>query len=241
MSFPASFGTYEVFRMILPGFFAIGLIFVFAFLFLPTREAFIVFLKHPAFSYAAVVLGIFAGLLLYEYDHPKKARFWQEQIKPQMPSAHLKKILCDKCTASCGNKIKDVSETIDTYFYILHRIFDSSSREKIFYFGSVYHAFSDVRALSGVFGPAILVVSLIGYLWKNGLPLFDTVFGVALGVTLLALWIGLHPEFFSKKNLSKGDKYMRDALRFQRRYLDLHIKQIKEALCKQQLSISEAR
>lgn len=233
MSLPAQFSTYEVFRMILPGFFAMGLIFALAFLFLPTREAFIVFLQHPAFSYMAIVLGIFAGLLLYDYDHPKKTRFWQEQLKPQMPSRHLKKILCDNCTTSCENKIKDASETIDTYFYVLHRIFDPSSREKIFYFGSIYHAFADVRALSGVFGPVILVVSLFGFLWKNGLPPFDTVFGFALGVTLLALWIDLHPEFFCKKNLSKGDTYMRDALRFQRRYLDLHIDQIKQELCKQ--------
>lgn len=232
MSLPAKFGTYEVFRMILPGLFAIGLFSILAFLFPPTREAFIVFLEHPVFPYAIIMLGIFVGLLLYEYDHPKKTRFWKEQLKPQMPSLHLKKILCDKCVKPCEKKINSVSDAIDTYFYVLHKVIDPSSREKIFYHGSTYHVLADVRALSVSFGTAILVVSLFRYLWKNDLPLFETVFGLALGVILLALWIYLHPEFFCNKNLSKGDRYMRDILRFQRRYLDLHIEQIKQELCK---------
>ncbi len=239
MSVPVSFGTYEVFRMILPGFFATGLIFAFAFFFLPTREEFISILQHPAFSYMTVVLGIFSGLLLYAFDYPKRTRFWKEQLVPRMPSLHLKEILCDSCATSCKNRIKGTSKTIDTYFYVLHRIFDPSSRAKIFYFGSIYHAFADVRALSGIFGLAIPVVSISGFLWKNGLPLFDAALGFALGLTLFALWMSLHPEFSCTRNLSKGDKYMLDALSFQRRYLDLHIDQVKQELCKPQLSISE--
>jgi len=50
-----------------------------------------------------------------------------------------------------------------------------------------------------------------------------------------------HPEFFCKNNLSKGDKYMRYILKFQRRYIDLHIDQIKQELCKKDFKNSSWR
>ena len=236
MSFPARFETYELFRIILPGFFFMSLLCVSAYLFLPIRSAFIEFFKHPAFLFVVVVGGIFLGFVLYAYDHPKRIKAYRG-LESEMPSTHLKNILCDSCSAPCDNKIHDKGSAIDTYFYLLGNLFDSASRERVLYIGSVYHVLSDIRMLSSVFGSVILLISVFGLVQRAGLPIIDAIFGLAFGFALLFFWLWLHPEFFCKKQLSKGDKYLKYILKFQRRYLDLEIEKIRRMLCKQKRPI----
>ena len=151
-----------------------------------------------------------------------------------MPSLYLKQILCDKCSKSskvCKNKINDKKDAIDTYFYILNNIFDANSRQRVFYFGSIYLVFGDIRAISGLFAIPIILSSIFCYFWPNGLPYTDTILGLVFGSVLFGVWLFLHPEFFCKEVLSKGDRYMRYILEFQRKYLDLEIDEIKNKLC----------
>jgi len=232
MSLPARFETYELFRIILPGFFFISLLCFSAYLFIPTRSAFLEFSKHQAFLLVVVGGGIFLGFVLYAYDHPKKIKAYQES-ESEMPSNHLKKILCDSCSTPCCNKILDRGSAIDTYFYLLNTLFDPASRERVLYIGSVYHVLSDIRMLSFVFGSTIVSLSIFGLVLLPGLPIFDVIFGLAFGIALLFLWIWLHPEFFCHEQLSKGDKYLKYILKFERRYLDLNIEKIKTMLCRQ--------
>jgi len=230
MSLPARFETYELFRIILPGFFFAGLLCISAYLFLPTRSAFTEFSKHQAFLLVVIGGGVFLGFVLYAYDHPKRIKAYRG-LESEMPSNHLKKILCDSCSAPCAHKIYDRGIAIDTYFYLLDKFFDSASRERILYIGSVYHVLSDIRMLSFIFGSAIVSISVFGLIERPSLPVFDAVFGIILGAILLSLWIWLHPEYFCDEQLSKGDKYLKYILKFQRRYLDLNAKEIKQMLC----------
>lgn len=236
MSVPVRFGTYEFFRIVLPGFFLTGLLCVFAYFFLPTRQLLIDFSQLSIFPFGVLAVGIFIGLLLYAYDYPRRTSFYTQILAPEMPSMYLKKILCDKCSKSskaCKNKINNQKDARNTYFYILNNLFDANSRQRVFYFGSIYCAFGDIRAISGFFAIPIILSSIFGYFWPNGLPYMDTILRLIFGSVLFVIWLFLHPEFFCKETLSKGDRYMRYILDFQRKYLDLEIDEIKKKLCKQ--------
>ena len=228
MSLPVKFGTYEVFRIILPGFYCLALLFVTLFLFSPTRQIFLESSQHPIFLFVVASGGVFLGLVLYAYDHPKKIAAYR---KLKMPSTYLKEKLCDQCPSQCENKIKDEGEAIDTYFYVLYKIFGAGAQGRIFYIGSVYHVFADMRMLSFIFGIVIFPISLAGALYGT-LPVSDAVFGLFIGSFLLILWLFLHPEYFCEKNKSKGDKYEEYIIKMQRRFIDIEIDKIRERICR---------
>lgn len=233
VSIPAKFGVYELFRIVLPGFFCISLLCIVLFLFVPTRQEFTNLMQHSIFSFVVPATGLFIGLVLYAVDYPSTTGFYKKNIVPNMPSSYLKEILCDKCSASCKKRIKDSKDAFHTYFYLFNEHFSTSAQQRVYYFGSVYRIFADIRVMSGIFGFAILFISMLGFAWKNGLPPSDAIFGLLCGSGLVAFWIYLHPEFLSRKGaLNKGDRYMRDIIEYQRRYLDLEIDQIKNKLCK---------
>jgi len=228
MSFPVKFGTYEIFRIILPGFYCLALLLVTLFLFNPTRQIFWEFSQHPIFLFAAASAGVFLGLVLYAYDHPKRIAAYKKLKKP---SIYLKEKLCDRCPSPCENKIKDEGEAIDTYFYVLYNIFSAGAQQRIFYIGSVYHVFADIRMLSFIFGIPIFLISFDGAL-RGTLPISDAVFGLILGFSLLIFWLFLHPEYFCKHSKSKGDKYEEYIFKMQRRFIDIEIDKIKEKICR---------
>lgn len=231
MSFPVRFGTYEVFRIILPGFYCVGLLCLTAYLFIPTRQFFIGFAGHQVFLFAVATGGVFLGLVLYSIDYPKKIKAYRELEKP---SEYLKKKLCDQCPSSCENKIRDRGVAIDTYFYVLLEMFKPTAQQRIFYIGSIYHAFADIRMLSAIFGSVIFVVSSGGVLFGN-LPVPDAAFGLFIGTFLGIFWLYLHPEFVNEKRKSKGDTYEGYIMKMQRRFIDLEIDEIRKRICKRKI------
>ena len=172
--------------------------------------------------------GIFLGLILYAYDHPKRIKAYKGL---EMPSKYLKKKLCDRCKLPCENKMIDEGEAIDTYLILLTELFKTSTQQRIFYIGSVYHLFADIRMLSFIFSIPIIVISLGGARMGN-LSVLDSVFGLVVGCSLFLFWLFLHPEFTCKTQESKGDKYFRYIIKLQRRLIDLKIGEIKEKVCK---------
>jgi len=237
MSVPIRFGTYEVFRIILPGLYFTGLSCLILYLFCPTRHAFLEFSRHQIFVVSIIAGSIFAGLILYEYDHPKRIKAYESL---EMPSEYLKKKLCDKCWFPCENRIKDKGEAIDTYFYILFEIFSASAQQRIFYIGSVYHVLADIRMLSFVFGILMLVISFSESFF-GCMSFSESFFGIIAGSLLLSLWLYMHPEFFCEKNLSKGDKYLRYVVKMQKKFIDLEIETIKSKICKRKTCRSRAK
>jgi hypothetical protein len=190
------------------------------------------------FLFLAIGLGLFLGLLLYAYDHPKRIDFYKQRIKPDLPSSHLKNILCDKCSRKCENIMKDYDVATSTYFYLLYKYFDPNSQQTIHYFGSIYRIFADIRAIFG-----LVWISEIGVLVVNALTTINQgSLGDAFGtVDLLGpifiipvfflLWILLHPEYRCSNRLSKGDSYMLQIVNFQKRYLDLNIGELRRYVC----------
>ena len=148
-----------------------------------------------------------------------------------MPSEYLKKKLCDKCASPCENKMKDKGEAIDTYFYILTELFKPTTQQRIFYIGSLYHLFADIRMLAFIFGIPIIIISLSGALVGN-LPVTDFTFGIVIGFALVLLWLFLHPEFTCRTQQSKGDKYFGYIVKLQKRLIDLKIDEIKQKICR---------
>lgn len=232
MSLPIRFGTYEAFRIILPGFYCIGLLCLTAYLFVPTRQFFIDFAGHQIFLFVIAAGGVFLGLVLYAIDYPKKIKAYTELEKP---SEYLKKRLCDKCPSPCENKMEDKGEAIDTYFYILLEMFKVNTQQRIFYIGSVYHVLADIRMLSALFSFIVFLVSLGGVLYGN-LPISDATLGLFMGASLGIFWLYLHPEFTNKEMKSKGDTYEGYIMKMQRRFIDLKIDDIKKRVCTQKRS-----
>ena len=232
MSFPVKFGTYEVFRIILPGFYCLVLIFASALVFNPTRQFFLDASSHPAFLFISAAIGVFLGLALYAYDHPKRIAAY---TKLEMPSAYLKKRLCDVCQSHCKNTIKDEGEAIDSYFYVFYEIFGSGVQARVLYIGSVYHVFADVRMLSFVFGVTIFPLSFLGVLIRT-LPLSDVGFAFLASSVLVLFWLLLHPEYLRKSARSKGDKYEGYIMKMQRRFIDIEIDRIKRKFCDTQIA-----
>lgn len=228
MSFPVKFETYEIFRIILPGFYFLGLLLLTLFLFVPTKQVIIAFSENAVFLFAVVFGGVFLGLGLYAFDHPKRISAYRNL---KMPSVYLKEKLCDKCGAVCENRIDSIGSAIDSYFYVFYELFNAGTQERVFYIGSVYHVFADIRMLSFVFGSGIAILSYEG-LCFGVLSLSDSLFGLLAGFLLILLWFSLHPEFFKKERRSKGDKYEDYITKMQRRFIDIEIGRIRQKICR---------
>jgi len=239
MSFPIRFESYEIFRIVLPGYFALGAVYYVLYSLVITRSQIIYLynlLEATGFIFLSIGLGLFIGILLYAYDYPKHTKFYRERIKPKFPHLHLRKILCEQCKETCENIIKDENDAIATWFYLLYSFFDPNSQQTIHYFGSIYRIYADIRAVlwllwlsqSVVFGINLLTID-DSYTFRNGS--FDLIMPIVSAFLFLFLWIALHPECSSESKLSKGDSYMLQIVQFQKRYLDLNIEGIKEELC----------
>ncbi len=179
-------------------------------------------------------LGLFLGLVLYDYDHPRRTGFYKTRIRTSLPSLHLKNILCDSCNHKCRNAIGDSDTASSTYFYLFYGYFDSSSQKTANFFGSIYRIFADMRAIFGLIWVTQLSFGLFDLvpLIMNGAIVSPslTAVNLTLFVVFLPLWLRLHPEFYSNR-LSKGDQYMLNAINFQKRYLDLKINDFRGLIC----------
>jgi len=228
LSFPVKFGTYEVFRIILPGFYCLTLIFLTILVFTPTRQILAESSQQPYFLFTAVLGGVFLGFALYAYDYPKRIAAYRNL---EMPSLYLKRKLCDSCPSKCENRIEDAGGAIDTFFYVFYEIFSSGVQERVLYIGSVYHILTDMRMLSFVFGVLIFPLSLVGAFFRV-LPFSDTVLGFFASSVLILFWLFLHPEYLYKNVKSKGDKYEGYIMKMQKRFIDLEIDTIKNRICR---------
>lgn len=237
MAFPVEFESYEVFRIVLPGYLGLGAILLFLYTFSITQGYLYAFSKavgSTLFLTLIIGVGLFLGLLLYAYDHPRRCHFYKTHIKTALPSLHLKKILCDSCAEKCENAINDQEMAGSTYFYLFYGYFDSNSQRTTNFFGSIYRILADMRAIFGLMWVSQLLITLFNLIslimnGASGTPSLIAVNSI-LFVMFLALWLGLHPEFYSNR-LSKGDQYMLQAVNFQKRYLDLKINDFKPLIC----------
>jgi hypothetical protein len=230
MSIPARFGQYEVFRIILPGYYSLGALLALFYSFYPTRFFLLSFIYSNIF-YLAIGGGIFIGLLLYAYNYPRKTIFYKEKIEPLLPHKYLKSILCDECKQICEKEIKTDGDARNYYYYLLYNLFDHNSQGVIHYFGSLYRVYTNIRIVTYIFGFLEIIIS-IGNLavFLLFIPVSYSVFisntmGVfCLGVLFILMWVFL-------VKYPKGDDYMIQIINFQRTYLDLKKEDIIRDIC----------
>lgn len=157
----SSFGLYESFRILIPGFYFTSLCAMFYLVFAMRYYA-------PSFDpLFIIVLFLFivlvSGLSMYAKETTKRRRAFMEN----QPSAFLQN-LARKYTAA---QIYNDAEAKQLYFYILNNFIPTAFHNKIFFFGTVYHIMIHVRRTSFWF--TILSITCIALQTAFGLPLAE--------------------------------------------------------------------
>ena len=238
VAIPSRFGTYELFRILFPGYFALTMIILYISLFF--RNLIDPIVSQPLFAVVIALGGVFLGLILYDMDLPKrkwpercKSHFRKELDKKDLGKALLER--CEKCTKqTCTGFRLTKTNALQAYFVFLNTYYEPDSRERIFYFGSVYHIFSDMRATSFVTALAIFVTTLFSIIYArvgesasfNLLNLINRYsLHLSIGAILLCLFLLLR-----RKN-NKGDKYWSEILDFQLTWLQMNEPLLKQKIC----------
>jgi len=132
-SHSSSFGLYEVFRILIPGFYfsSLSLIFYYAFLY----QYFSIDIHPLMIIYFLFILV--SGLTMYAKETTKKRRAFIEN----RPSEYLQNLI----RQTKSSQLLDEDESRQLYFYILNHYFPTFFHEKVFFFGTVYHIMIQIR------------------------------------------------------------------------------------------------
>jgi len=236
---PSRFGTYELFRILFPGYFALTMIILYISLFF--RNLIDPIVSQPLFAVVIALGGVFLGLILYDMDLPK--RKWPKRYKSHLQKELDKKDLgkalserCEKCTKEpCTGFKLNKTNALQAYFVFLNSYYEPDCRERVFYFGSVYHIFSDMRATSFVTALAIFVTILFSVIYAlvgagasfNLLSLINRYsLHLSIGAILFCLFLWL------RRKDNKGDKYWSQILDFQLTWLRMNEPLLKQKICR---------
>jgi hypothetical protein len=146
----SSFGAYEAFRIIVPGYY-------FATLLLCLIWAISEALGHDVCIDGMRLFlifggtGLIAGLTLYAKESTKRRKAFQEN----QPSQYLK----TKARAIADIPVMEESDAQQLYFFILNNHIPPVFHEKIFYFGTIYHIMIQIRRTSLWFAALATVIA----------------------------------------------------------------------------------
>ena len=239
VAIPSRFGTYELFRILFPGYFALTMVILYTSLFF--RDFVDPIVSQPSFAVVIALGGIFLGLILYDVDLPKRKwpRRYKSHFRKELDKKDLGKALLERCTKcrkkTCtGFKLSE-KNAIQAYFVFLNSYYEPDCRERIFYFGSIYHIFSDMRATSFVTALAVLVTTLFSIIHTCvgagacfNVPSLMNRYSlhISIGAILLCLFLLLR-----RKN-NKGDKYWSEILDFQLTWLQMNEPLLRQKICR---------
>jgi len=230
MSFPARFTRYEIFRILIPGYFFIALLILWS-LTLPlqnyTRNIFI----SNFFVISVLFGGIFAGLVIYSYDYPLKTDFWRENHEYNILANYLKELLCDDCDFICRNIMLSTEEAVPSFFYVQYNLFDTTSQGVIQYFRSVYRVYTNIQfILSGFIYVSFITMGLTTlfslFFSYNGITayipyiMYQGIYTIILVVVLMIL---------IRDN--KGQEYLKKAILYQKEYMKIIKEKIIKNIC----------
>jgi hypothetical protein len=147
-----SFGIFETFRILIPGYVVALYASWYLALFFPKPAQ---YLGQCSLSTATFVgFGLVAGLLLYLQNVPEDP----QDVRDRLPSGAI-----FKRASEIGHPI-DRSEATNLYFYMLNNYFTDSMRERTFFYGNIYRVAQKMWFLSLVFLVLSFVTALIGLL-----------------------------------------------------------------------------
>ena len=133
-----SFGLYETFRIIIPGFYFTTLAWFFVWAVLPLSLPLPITGSETAILF--FFLTIISGMTMYAKEATKRRKAFQEN----QPSAFL----LNKARTLTKIQPLDDSEAQRLYFFILNNHMPAVFHEKIFFFGTLYHIMILVRRTS---------------------------------------------------------------------------------------------
>lgn len=200
---PGTFGVFETFRILIPGFLFSVYTSWYIYLFFPSRAR--SYLQESGLSgMTFVAIGLVAGLVLYLRYWPRDSH---ETIE-QLPSTHLR-----KKAEIVGIKISP-RDAKEIYFYILNNHYPDAFRERVFYYGNIYRVAQKIWLVSiafaclGIISQALIAAFRLGVLEWYARSTFVV---VLLAVFSLLRW---RPEHHYQEILSGQRKwlYMQDKL-----------------------------
>jgi len=225
---PVQLTTYEFLRILMPGYYAAASVMLHLWLF--ENDLAIRLAGNPAlFTMIFVFAGFFLGFLIYAVDWPSRRAVFEER-----------KVLGDfiiERAKACAlgpklplDEIKRYSNFV--YWLILDTDVPPERRQRVYYFGSIYRLYADVRAIT------ILTIGAIAATVAFELLQCDTCRGlcmiqfastyimpILMSLILLGVYVVL-------TICNKGDKYWRDAITSQLLWLRLHSDVVDKTVCK---------
>ena len=219
MAFPARFEQYEIFRILIPGYYFVSVLACWFYTIpLPNYLSTAIFNKD-IFSFIYVFGGLFFGLAIYAYDYPSKI----EGFNANSEYEHLGNVVfeeyCVPCIRDdCNISIKNPTEAESTYFLIQYDLMGHKSQSVIQYFRSIHRVFTNIigtsllflylEAIFWMFGFLPYLFPTIHPLQNNSLLFTRTIFLVAVGSIALFL-----------NHYNKGDEYLAKSIEFQENYI----------------------
>ncbi|HEY5614395.1 MAG TPA: hypothetical protein VIL52_00100 [Bacteroidota bacterium] len=208
-----AFGLYELFRIVIPGFYFAALSFLFfrsyLYQFLPLRINSTTALLLVAF------FTIIAGLTLYAKETTKRRKAFQEN----QPS----RFLSDKARTMKNMPLLDTHAARKLYFYLLNNHMPAAFHEKIFFFGTVYHIMTTLRRTSFWF--AVLGTLAIGFEMYRESSLSD--------IQVLVLFtIGVWLIYLLNVRYNKADRKMQENYQDQIFWLQMNTELVETILRK---------
>ena len=156
----SSFGAYEAYRIIVPGYYFAALLLCLTWAFSDALgQDFAI--EGMRLFLAFIGVGLIAGLTLYAKEGTKRRKAFQEN----QPSLYLK----TKARAMADIPVMEETDARQLYFFILNNHIPSVFHEKIFFFGTIYHIMIQVRRTSLWF--AVLATLIAGGLGVFGFAL----------------------------------------------------------------------
>jgi predicted phage tail protein len=156
----SSFGAYEAFRIIVPGYYFAALLMCLAWAVSDALGSSVSIEGMRLFLVFAGV-GLIAGLTLYAKESTKRRKAFQEN----QPSLYLK----TKARAMADIPVMEESDARQLYFFILNNHIPAVFHEKIFFFGTIYHIMIQIRRTSLWF--AVLATLIAGAMVTQGVAL----------------------------------------------------------------------
>ncbi|MCI0706638.1 MAG: hypothetical protein L0Y80_04020 [Ignavibacteriae bacterium] len=173
-----AFGLYELFRILIPGFYFTALLYLF---YVSYMHQF--FPSHPG---DAVIVFLFlfftviAGLTLYAKETTKRRKAFSEN----QPSRYLS----DKARTMKNMPLLDMKAARQLYLYLLNNHMAEPFHEKIFFFGTVYHIMTTIRRTSLWFSAVGAVAVGFEYAYcRTSLPDVQSLLLFVIGVLLVYL------------------------------------------------------
>jgi hypothetical protein len=219
--------AYDFLRILFPGYFAMGNLLVYLALFLPAT--FLSLLSNSVvFGAVAVSGGVLLGFVLYAIDWPARRQVYKAE------NAKLNNFIVERAkTCPNGTKIEINEYNATTlYFLILDADVPAQRRDTIFYFGSVYKVYADIRATIVVATGSILITAigrLLAQTLLYKLQLYQAFESSSMALVTVVTLLVLFAVF---RKWNKGDRYYKSIIKGQLLWLQLNPEIIDKLVCK---------